>query len=84
MMEYCLGSASDIIEVHKAPLREDEISGICAGVLGGLQYLHSQLRIHRSVVAELGTGRRTQTLSPPSKVICKSCTNLSDTDCIIG
>lgn len=83
-MEYCLGSASDIIEVHKAPLREDEISGICAGVLGGLQYLHSQLRIHRSVVAELETGRRTQTLSSLSKVICKSCTNLSDTDCIIG
>lgn len=65
-MEYCLGSASDIIEVHKAPLREDEISGICAGVLGGLQYLHSQLRIHRSVVAELETQTQTQTLSPLS------------------
>ena len=49
VMEYCLGSASDIIEVHKAPLLEDEISGICAGVLGGLQYLHAQLRIHRFV-----------------------------------
>ena len=46
-MEYCLGSASDIIEVHKAPLLEDEISGICSGVLNGLQYLHAQLRIHR-------------------------------------
>jgi len=51
VMEYCLGSASDIIEVHKAPLREDEISGICAGVLGGLHYLHSQLRIHRDIKA---------------------------------
>ena len=52
-MEYCLGSASDIIEVHKAPLLEDEISGICAGVLGGLQYLHAQLRIHRSYITDL-------------------------------
>ena len=32
VMEYCLGSASDIIEVHKSPLREEEISAICAGV----------------------------------------------------
>ena len=47
VMEYCLGSASDIIEVHKCPLREDEISAICAGVLGGLHYLHMQSRIHR-------------------------------------
>ena len=31
VMEYCLGSASDIIEVHKSPLREEEISAICAG-----------------------------------------------------
>ena len=50
-MEYCLGSASDIIEVHKGPLREDEISAICAGVLNGLHYLHSQLRIHRDIKA---------------------------------
>lgn len=27
-MEYCIGSASDLIEVHKIPLQEDEISGI--------------------------------------------------------
>ena len=47
VMEYCLGSASDIIEVHKCPLREDKISAICAGVLGGLHYLHMQSRIHR-------------------------------------
>ena len=32
VMEYCLGSASDIIEVHKSPLREEEISAICAGL----------------------------------------------------
>jgi len=51
VMEYCLGSASDIIEVHKSPLREEEISAICAGCLGGLNYLHSQLRIHRDIKA---------------------------------
>jgi len=27
-MEYCIGSASDLVEVHKTPLEEDEISGI--------------------------------------------------------
>lgn len=50
-MEYCLGSASDIIEVHKRPLREEEIAGICDGVLRGLDYLHTMNRIHRDVKA---------------------------------
>lgn len=50
-MEYCLGSASDIIEVHKKPLMEEEISAICDGVLRGLTYLHSLDRIHRDVKA---------------------------------
>lgn len=50
-MEYCLGSASDIIEVHKRPLMEDEIAAICDGVLNGLDYLHSLDRIHRDVKA---------------------------------
>lgn len=47
VMEYCVGSASDIIEVHKRPLKEDEISAICDGCLHGLAYLHSLGRIHR-------------------------------------
>eukprot|EP00918_Siedleckia_nematoides_P017313 GHVU01037203.1.p1 GENE.GHVU01037203.1~~GHVU01037203.1.p1 ORF type:complete len:968 (+),score=169.62 GHVU01037203.1:22-2925(+) len=51
VMEYCLGSASDIIEVHKKPLGEDEICAICRDVLGGLVYLHSLARIHRDVKA---------------------------------
>lgn len=50
-MEYCLGSASDIIEVHKRPLKEEEIAAICDGVLRGLNYLHSLGRIHRDVKA---------------------------------
>ncbi|RZF35769.1 hypothetical protein LSTR_LSTR014902 [Laodelphax striatellus] len=51
VMEYCLGSASDIIEVHKWPLKEEEISAICEGVLKGLHYLHSLGRIHRDIKA---------------------------------
>ncbi|KAI5724262.1 hypothetical protein M8J77_000497 [Diaphorina citri] len=51
VMEYCLGSASDIIEVHKRPLKEEEIAAICSGVLRGLNYLHSLGRIHRDVKA---------------------------------
>jgi len=51
VMEYCLGSASDIIEVHKSPLLEEEIAAICAGCLAGLHYLHSQGRIHRDIKA---------------------------------
>lgn len=47
VMEYCLGSASDILEVHKKPLKEHEISAICDGVLRGLSYLHEFGRIHR-------------------------------------
>lgn len=50
-MEYCLGSASDIIEVHKRPLKEEEIAAICEGVLRGLSYLHALGRIHRDVKA---------------------------------
>ncbi|XP_055957551.1 serine/threonine-protein kinase TAO1-B isoform X3 [Patella vulgata] len=51
VMEYCLGSASDIIEVHKKPLREIEIAAICQHALRGLSYLHSLNRIHRDVKA---------------------------------
>lgn len=51
VMEYCLGSASDIIEVHKRPLREEEIAAISDGVLRGLDYLHSLGKIHRDVKA---------------------------------
>ena len=27
-MEYCIGSASDLVEVHKHPLKESEIAAI--------------------------------------------------------
>lgn len=51
VMEYCLGSTSDIVEVHKKPLREEEISAICTDALNGLEYLHSLNYIHRDVKA---------------------------------
>ncbi|XP_052799802.1 serine/threonine-protein kinase TAO1-like isoform X2 [Mya arenaria] len=51
VMEYCLGSASDILEVHKKPLKEEEIAQICHDALQGLVYLHSQNKIHRDVKA---------------------------------
>ena len=51
VMEYCLGSASDIVEVHKKPLQENEIAAICDDTLCGLEYLHSKHLIHRDVKA---------------------------------
>uniref|UniRef100_A0AAV2LAJ4 non-specific serine/threonine protein kinase n=1 Tax=Knipowitschia caucasica TaxID=637954 RepID=A0AAV2LAJ4_KNICA len=51
VMEYCLGSASDLLEVHKKPLQEVEIAAIIHGALQGLVYLHSHTMIHRDVKA---------------------------------
>lgn len=51
VMEYCVGSTSDILEVHKKPLREVEIAAICQDALQGLRYLHTNGRIHRDVKA---------------------------------
>ncbi|XP_035037582.1 serine/threonine-protein kinase TAO2 isoform X2 [Hippoglossus stenolepis] len=51
VMEYCLGSASDLLEVHKKPLQEMEIAAITHGALQGLAYLHSHNMIHRDVKA---------------------------------
>ncbi|XP_021374677.1 serine/threonine-protein kinase TAO1-like isoform X10 [Mizuhopecten yessoensis] len=51
VMEYCLGSASDIVEVHKKPLKEIEIAAICHDALEGLAYLHTQGKIHRDIKA---------------------------------
>uniref|UniRef100_A0AAY4C6Z9 Serine/threonine-protein kinase TAO3 n=1 Tax=Denticeps clupeoides TaxID=299321 RepID=A0AAY4C6Z9_9TELE len=51
VMEYCLGSASDLLEVHKKPLQEVEIAAIIHGALLGLAYLHSHNMIHRDVKA---------------------------------
>ncbi|XP_060699689.1 serine/threonine-protein kinase TAO3 isoform X1 [Hemiscyllium ocellatum] len=51
VMEYCLGSTSDLLEVHKKPLQEVEIAAITHGALQGLVYLHSRNLIHRDIKA---------------------------------
>nr|XP_005993359.1 PREDICTED: serine/threonine-protein kinase TAO3 [Latimeria chalumnae] len=51
VMEYCLGSASDLLEVHKKPLQEVEIAAITHGALHGLAYLHLHNLIHRDIKA---------------------------------
>lgn len=40
-----------LLIVHKKPLREDEIACIVQEVLTGLDYLHSEKRIHRDIKA---------------------------------
>ncbi|XP_073085408.1 serine/threonine-protein kinase TAO1-like isoform X2 [Manis javanica] len=51
VMEYCLGSASDLLKVYKKPLQEMEIAAIIHGALQGLAYLHSRAMIHRDIKA---------------------------------
>ncbi|XP_078277891.1 serine/threonine-protein kinase TAO3 isoform X3 [Rhinoraja longicauda] len=51
VMEYCLGSTSDLLEVHKKPLQEVEIAAITHGAMLGLTYLHSHDLIHRDIKA---------------------------------
>lgn len=50
-MEYCIGSAADIVEVHKSPIFEKEIAAICQQALTGLAFIHDIKRIHRDVKA---------------------------------
>jgi len=51
VMEYCLGSASDLLEVHKKPLAEKEIATIMRDSLDGLAFIHSKNYIHRDIKA---------------------------------
>ena len=46
-MEFCLGSASDLLEVFKSPLSEIEISAIISQTVEGLAYIHQNNKIHR-------------------------------------
>uniref|UniRef100_A0A7I4YEX0 non-specific serine/threonine protein kinase n=1 Tax=Haemonchus contortus TaxID=6289 RepID=A0A7I4YEX0_HAECO len=51
VMEYCIGSAADIVDVLRQGLREIEISAICSETLSALHYLHQLHRIHRDIKA---------------------------------
>ncbi|KAI6214668.1 hypothetical protein M3Y94_00295700 [Aphelenchoides besseyi] len=51
IMEYCIGSASDIINVFKEQLVEDAIAEICDQTLSALAYIHDRNYIHRDVKA---------------------------------
>ena len=49
-MEYCGGgSVSDILRLRKNTLDEEEIVVILRDTLKGLEYLHTQRKIHRDV-----------------------------------
>nr|VZI43495.1 unnamed protein product [Spirometra erinaceieuropaei] len=51
VMEYCLGSVADILEVQKHPLKECEIASIVKEVFTGLVFLHCKNYIHRDIKA---------------------------------
>ncbi|KAK5969228.1 Serine/threonine-protein kinase Tao, partial [Trichostrongylus colubriformis] len=51
VMEYCIGSAADIVDVLRQGLREIEISAIVGETLSALHYLHQLGRIHRDIKA---------------------------------
>lgn len=51
VMEYCLGSASDLVDVQPGNLLESEVSQIVRDVLQGLSYLHKNEVIHRDIKA---------------------------------
>uniref|UniRef100_A0A1I7SE52 non-specific serine/threonine protein kinase n=1 Tax=Bursaphelenchus xylophilus TaxID=6326 RepID=A0A1I7SE52_BURXY len=51
VMEYCIGSASDIIGVFKDQLVEDAIAEIAEQTLDALEYIHGFKYIHRDVKA---------------------------------
>jgi serine/threonine protein kinase len=46
-MEFCLGSASDLLDVFKEGMAEQDIAAIIGETAEGLAYLHKQGKIHR-------------------------------------
>lgn len=51
-MEFCGGgSVSDLEDITDEPLTEEQIGVICREALRGLEYIHSQKKIHRDIKA---------------------------------
>ena len=47
VMEFCIGSAADMIDLFRKPFTESEIAAILHSVVPALAYLHERQRIHR-------------------------------------
>uniref|UniRef100_A0A4W5P966 non-specific serine/threonine protein kinase n=1 Tax=Hucho hucho TaxID=62062 RepID=A0A4W5P966_9TELE len=78
VMEYCLGSASDVLEVHKNPLQEMEIAAITHGALQGLAYLHSHNMIHSSLSLSVSVSVSLSLLAlPPPPLSLSPCSSPS-------
>lgn len=51
-MEYCVaGSVTDIMQITKKKLNQEEIASIIQSALKGLNYIHSNKKIHRDIKA---------------------------------
>lgn len=50
MMEYCTaGSVADLLRLSKSNLNEEQIASVVIDVLHGLEFLHTNNRIHRDI-----------------------------------
>ena len=49
VMEFCIGSAADMIDLFRKPFAENEIAAVMHSIIPALAYLHERNRIHRCV-----------------------------------
>jgi serine/threonine protein kinase len=49
VMEFCIGSAADMIDLFRKPFAEAEIAAILHAIVPAVAYLHENKRIHRYV-----------------------------------